>query len=208
MNKFITTFIVVVHFFGLIGILFYPDFFLPFSFLSIAICSLGLLFTFNDFKKERAITFFSVAVLAFAVEVSGVMTGKIFGLYSYGNNLGPKWLGVPLIIGLNWSALLLIAQQIVTHLLNVNKRIYSALLVATLMTVFDLLLELIAPQLDYWSFTHKTYAPIQNFIAWWLVSFIFALATFQYFRNKNRPAIIYGIVQVCFFVILEFALMS
>ncbi|MBM3448367.1 MAG: carotenoid biosynthesis protein [Bacteroidetes bacterium] len=206
MNRTLGFIIVIVHFFGLLGIIWMQDRFLPMSFVSLGICSLILLFSFNEFKWQRFMTFLLAALAGFAIEVVGVKTGLLFGLYAYGENLGPKLFEVPVVIGLNWAALLLISQQVVTHLLHVNKRFYSALLVATLMTMYDFLLELVAPQLDYWSFTHREYAPLQNFIAWWGVSFLLALFTFTFFRNKNNNALLYGFTQVLFFVILEFAL--
>jgi bisanhydrobacterioruberin hydratase len=206
MNKLTAYFIVVVHFFGLIGIIWMPDQFLPLSFVSLGMCCISLLFSFEEFKWQRLVTFCIAAVLGYAIEVIGVSTGILFGNYSYGENLGPKLFDVPVVIGLNWAALLLISQQVVTHFLNVNKRIFSAMLVATLMTAFDFLLELVAPQLDYWSFTNKIYAPAQNFIAWWGVSFILALFTFRFFRNKNSNALVYGFTQLVFFVLLEFSI--
>lgn len=206
MSRILGLIIVIVHFFGLLGIIWMPDRFLPMSFVSLGICSVFLLLSFENFKWQRFMTFLLAALAGFAIEVVGVKSGKLFGMYAYGENLGPKLFEVPIVIGLNWAALLLISQQVVTHLFNVNKRVYSAMLVATLMTTYDFLLELIAPQLDYWSFTNREYAPFQNFIAWWGVSFLLALFSFTFFRNKNNNALLYGFTQVVFFVLLEFAL--
>jgi putative membrane protein len=44
-----------------------------------------------------------LAVVAFAVEVVGVRTGLPFGEYAYANALGPRVLGVPVVIGLAWA---------------------------------------------------------------------------------------------------------
>jgi putative membrane protein len=41
----------------------------------------------------------------FAAEVLGVHTGVPFGSYSYGTTLGPRLVGVPVVIGLAWTML-------------------------------------------------------------------------------------------------------
>jgi putative membrane protein len=142
--------------------------------------------------------------MAFLVEVYGVKTGNLFGTYTYGNNLGWKLFDVPLIIGVNWAVLIMAAQQITTHYIEVNNRFFSAIIVAVLLTSFDLLLEVLAPQFDFWSFTHMNYAPLQNFTAWFVVSFCFGLYSYSHFRNQNGTAVLYGAAQLVFFIILAF----
>jgi putative membrane protein len=140
--------------------------------------------------------------MALLVEVYGVKTGNLFGTYTYGNNLGWKLLGVPLIIGVNWAALIMVAQQLTTHYIGINNRFFSAISVAVIMTTFDFLLEVLAPQFEFWSFTEMNYAPQQNFIAWYGVSFCFGLYSYSHFRNENETAVIYGIAQLVFFLVL------
>ena len=43
-------------------------------------------------------------------EAIGVNTGLLFGTYEYGANLGFKIFGVPLIIGVNWTVLIIQLQ--------------------------------------------------------------------------------------------------
>ena len=109
---------------------------------------------------------------------------------------------MPLIISVNWAVLIMVAQQITTHYIGINNRFFSAISVATIMIMFDLLLEVLAPQFDFWSFTHMNYAPIENFIGWFGVSFCFGLYSYSHFRNQNRTAVLYGIAQLVFFMIL------
>jgi putative membrane protein len=109
---------------------------------------------------------------------------------------------VPLNIGVNWVALLMVAQQLTTHYIGINNRFFSAVSVGFLMTTFDLLLEVLAPQFDFWSFTHMNYAPVENFIGWFGVSFCFGLYSYSHFRNQNRTAVLYGIAQLLFFMVL------
>ncbi len=48
-----------------------------------------------------------VFMTGMVVEWIGVHNDWLFGSYYYGNNLGPKIYGVPLLIGVNWLTLLL-----------------------------------------------------------------------------------------------------
>jgi len=92
---------------GLAGML------LPFSRgLFTAITPLNLLFAlfwlfWGKWPARQVIMTGSViAVTSFLIEAAGVNTGKIFGVYAYGNTLGPKLLNTPVIIGLNWFLLI------------------------------------------------------------------------------------------------------
>ena len=51
-------------------------------------------------------------------EILGVNYGLIFGKYDYGDNLGLKLLGVPLLIGLNWVVLTFICGSISNHFIK------------------------------------------------------------------------------------------
>jgi putative membrane protein len=202
LKAFAILWIVMVHFFGIIGVYFLPDWFLPATPLIILVSAISVLLRFEKYRQSRVSAFIVIAVLSFLVEVYGVQTGNLFGTYSYGENLGWKLFGVPLIIGVNWAALLMVAQQLTTHYIVVNNRFFSAISVGILMTSFDLLLEVLAPQFDFWSFTHMNYPPIQNFIAWFGVSFCFGLYSYSHFRNQNGTAVLYGIAQLVFFMAL------
>ena len=107
----------------------------------------------------------AVAVLGYAIEVLGVKTGAIFGEYSYSGILGPRVLGVPLTIGLNWLQLSLIfgglAQRLVPHWLA------RAALAALGMVLLDVLLEPAAIALDFWQWAAGT-PPLQNYLGWFL----------------------------------------
>ena len=194
--------IVLVHFFGIIGVYFLPDWFLPATPLIILVSAGVVILRYEKFRQSRFVAFAVIVVMAFLVEVYGVKTGHLFGTYTYGNNLGWKLFDVPLIIGVNWAVLLMVAQQLTTHYIVINNRFFSAITVGFLMTSFDLLLEVLAPIFDFWSFTHMNYPPLQNFIAWFCVSFCFGLFSFSHFRNQNGTAVFYGLAQLIFFMIL------
>ena len=64
---------------------------------------------------------FSVGIF---VEFLGVNYGLIFGNYEYGQNMGPKFLGVPFLIGINWIIITLISGGI-THNLWIKNKYFS-----------------------------------------------------------------------------------
>ena len=202
LKAFAILWILLVHFFGIIGVYFLPEWFLPATPITILVSSLVVFLRYEKYRSSRVVAFIVIAVLAYLIELYGVKSGNLFGTYSYGENLGWKLFDVPLIIGVNWAVLIMVAQQLTTHYIGVNNRFFSAISVATIMTMFDLLLEVLAPQFDFWSFTHLNYAPMENFIGWFGVSFCFGLYSYSHFRNQNRTAVLYGIAQLVFFMIL------
>jgi putative membrane protein len=202
LKAFTILWILLVHFFGIIGVYFLPDWFLPATPLIILVSAVVVFLRYEKYRESRVIAFIVIAILAFLVELYGVHSGNLFGTYTYGNNLGWKIFEVPLIIGVNWAVLIMVAQQLTTHYIGINNRFFSAISVAVLMTLFDLLLEVLAPQFDFWSFTQLNYAPLQNFTAWFVVSFCFGLYSYSHFRNQNGTAVLYGTAQLVFFMIL------
>ena len=202
LKAFAILWVTLVHFFGIIGVYFLPDWFLPATPLVILVSAIVVILRYEKYRQSRIVAFIVIALLAYLIEVYGVQTGNLFGTYTYGNNLGWKLFGVPIIIGVNWAALLMVSQQLTTHYIGINNRFFSAVSVGVLMTMFDLLLEVLAPQFEFWSFTHLNYAPLQNFIGWFGVSFCFGLYTYSHFRNQNRTAVLYGIAQLLFFMVL------
>ena len=88
------------------------------------------------------------AILAFTlgmlVEILGVNYGLIFGSYSYGENLGVKILGVPVLIGANWVMLSFITGAMGDALFR-NNKLLAAISGAVLMVLIDLVIEPVAP---------------------------------------------------------------
>jgi putative membrane protein len=97
-----------------------------------------------------------IAVAAWFLEVQGVRTGQIFGVYTYGKTLGFQLLKVPITIGLNWLVLLLATNALVEEW-NIGGKISKAAIG------------------DFWTWA-GIQVPTQNFVAWWIASFLFHLA--------------------------------
>ena len=127
------------------------------------------------------------AILAFSlgmiVEILGVNYGLIFGSYSYGQNLGVKIFGVPILIGANWVVLSFITGSMGDALWK-NNKILAAISGAALMVLIDLVIEPVAPVFGYWSFSDDV-APLSNYIGWFLVAVPIQLGIQYWIREKE-----------------------
>ena len=133
---------------------------------------------------SRNIFLFTLAFLiGMSSEWIGVNTSWLFGSYFYGENLGVKLGGVPLLIGVNWAVLSLISADLV-HRLNTSKYI-KALLAASLMVGLDLFMEYSAASLDFWYFEGGL-APLKNYLSWFAVAFVIQLLINDNYSHGNR----------------------
>ena len=149
------------HLSGILGILYgNSEWFISATPLNLSINFVLLLINCNDHKW-----FFPIVALGFLTgmitEILGVQWGWIFGDYQYGEALGVKVLGVPLLIGVNWALLTIITGAIAQQFYqNILMRIIIGV---GLMIFLDLLIEPIAPILDFWVFEGGE-APLQNLV--------------------------------------------
>ena len=130
------------------------------------------IFPLDSTKKVLASMIFFISGMI--VEWLGVNYGLLFGSYEYGASLGPKLGGVPILIGINWSILVLITGEISSKL-QVSRWVRITV-GAALMVLLDFFIELPAPIFDFWVFEGGT-APMSNYVAWfgiaWVLHFIF-----------------------------------
>ena len=99
-------FFCIIYLVGIIGFFtpFLRPVFLPMSGLILYLTTIGVILSSR--QKGKLLLFLSIAFcIGFTSEVIGVQTGILFGDYSYGTNLGFKFLGVPIVIGLLWGVL-------------------------------------------------------------------------------------------------------
>lgn len=164
--------------------------------------SLIVLFYFHHKWYQQAILSMLMIVIAgFLIELAGIHTGNIFGKYHYGNSLGWKLSDTPLIIGLNWLLLVYITHVAVRKI-GIGKP-WIELTAAALMTALDYLIEPVAMKYDFWDWDSGA-APVQNFAAWFYLSFFM-----QLFFNRVKPvqenemAIPLLILQILFFAALN-----
>ena len=188
------------HVSGILGIIYgNSQWFISATPLNLSINFALLLINCNSHKW-----FFHMVILGFLTgmitEILGVQRGWIFGDYQYGDALGYKILGVPMLIGVNWALLTIITAAIAQQFYeNLIMRIVIGV---CLMIFLDLLIEPIAPVLDFWAFDGGD-APLQNYIGWTAVA-IFLQSIFHYFRIEVKgwfPNQLY-LLQIIFFTVL------
>lgn len=151
---------------------------------------------FTLFFKWTAIVF----IAGFVVELIGTRTGWLFGSYAYSDVLGYKFLGVPLLIGLNW-VMVLTGAIAVSSIFWQNKWTIC-LAAASLATFYDWLLEPVAIKLDYWHWNNLIVPPY-NYLCWWGISFILVYVwTVLKMKPNNFSAILFTI-QAVFFALLQ-----
>lgn len=161
------------HISGIIGIsLGFQDWFASRTGLNLFIMFLVLILFFPLNSIKKWVLFFIFGSLGLFVEYLGVRFGLFFGAYAYGDNFGPKILEVPVLIGINWAMLTFICGAIANELAD---HIFLKALLGTFMMLFlDLFMEKVAPIFDFWEFSGG-YAPVDNYIAWGIISFLFHL---------------------------------
>lgn len=157
------------HFSAIIGIsMGHKTWFITKTPLNLLACTIlfGIIFSLNS--RVKWFVFLTFFVIGMAVEWLGVNYSLLFGTYDYGQNLGLKFDGVPVFIGVNWALLAFITGQISSRFLKSSMP--KALLGASLMVVLDLFMEQVAPSFDFWSFGN--HVPLENYVTWFIVAFI------------------------------------
>lgn len=159
-------------------------------------------------KNDKFWMFIVVTYLAgFVVELLGVHTGLIFGNYQYGSTLGVKFAEIPLLIGVNW-VLVIYSTGIFLKEFPIKNHIIRAVIGAALISVLDFLIEPVAIRFDYWEWTDLD-VPFQNYVAWFIFSFIMLRFFFiMKFKKVNPAATILFIVQFLFFLALNLKVIS
>ena len=145
-----------------------------------------------------------IIIASFGIEWLGVRTGKIFGSYVYGQTLRPSIDGVPISIGGAWFVMLIASMAVAQTI--APKSVARSLVkltcfVALLMVCFDLLLEPAAVKLNYWIWVND-HIPLQNYLAWFGLSFIFTtigLRVGLFHRSLPRIAFHFYFAQLAYF---------
>ena len=191
----------LMHASAFIGIkLGYADFFLPLSAINLWFISLLLIWYYPIRNKNEVLLFAAIAILGFAAEAIGVATGKVFGEYAYGRNLGFKILEVPVIIGVNWAVLSFTSSGIANRI-PVNSIYIKAAIASLLMLIFDFFIEQSAPVFDFWEFELPE-VPLQNYITWFVLAYIFNYAVLKLISDADAKICIHiYIVQILFFTL-------
>ena len=188
------------HVSGILGIIYgNSNWFISFTPLNL---TLNFILLLINCKWNKRVLF--VIILSFFVgmttEILGVKYGWFFGDYQYGNQLGTKVMGVPLLIGVNW-ALLIVITGAIAHQFYSNT-FMRVLIGMGLMLFLDLLMEPLAPVLDFWVFDGQE-APLQNYLGWIGVALFLQLG-YYFIKVKINGSFPYHLylLQIIFFSVL------
>ncbi|MFN3756643.1 MAG: carotenoid biosynthesis protein [Flavobacterium sp.] len=194
-------FIVILHVTGWIGFaLFGSDFFLLTP-LNLLLSTFIILYHQKSWTNSLKLKLFIVALLGFLVEVAGVNTGTIFGVYAYDQALGFKIWGTPPMIGVNWMLLTYVGT------ISLKKWFTNSWLVAIstalILVALDLVIEPVAIANGFWHWDQPD-IPLQNFIAWGACAFFFSILLQTPKEPLENPlALWFLLIQLVFFGVMN-----
>lgn len=206
--KFTISIVLLIAFYvsGILGILSNTDTidFLSLTPLNLMVSMVLLLINHQNGMAKQWWVFFVIAISGYFIEVLGVNTGLIFGHYVYGETLGFKLLGTPLIIGVNW--MVLTYSVVYTIGKSQQDKILLAAISAGILVGLDFLIEPVAIAFDFWTWTENN-IPLKNYVAWYGIAFVFSYFMI-YFKgeSKNKFAPYLLVFQFLFFGIFNFVL--
>ena len=199
--------LVILYVVGILGIGMdiHQDFILltPFNLL----ISLALVLLHHKNWNPAIYSFLILAYLmGYGAEVFGVQTGILFGEYSYGQVLGWKIFGTPLMIGVNWILLAYCSGITTNYLFSRFNWVAKGVVSAIMMVLLDVLIEPVAIHYDFWTWAGSD-IPLRNYVGWFVVALPILLFFHKFVGNaKNIVAIVLFIIQFLFFAVLGLGL--
>ncbi|WP_188465088.1 carotenoid biosynthesis protein [Marivirga lumbricoides] len=190
------------YFFGILGIQTkYADWFIEKTAFNLLLSCIILFVYQKHYNYRLLLAFIFCYLIGFSAEYIGVSTGILFGNYLYPTTLGPQWMDVPIIIGVNWFILTFCVWALLKNL-----KLYPILtiLLSTIVTVLiDTLIEPVAIQLNFWKWENNS-IPFQNYIGWALISFIiFSFYSIIKIPTDNKIYKVLLLWQIIFFTVLN-----
>ncbi len=155
----------------------------------------------KPFTLKFTLAIVAVGVIGWVAEAIGTNTGVVFGGYTYGPSLGPKVLGTPFAMLINWMiSVYLITMLLRPKITNIWRLGFAG---ALLMVIYDILLEPVAVRLNMWSWDTTT-PPLQNYVAWFVISLPLIMLLGSYVKNIRNPlVVVVFIAHLVFFSILN-----
>ena len=185
LNKKISVFLIwLIHISGALGLLYYDIiFFAALTPINLYLTALLLMINQKNPGIKELIGIGLIFFTGIIVEYLGVNYNLIFGEYDYGKNMGPKFFGVPFLIGVNWIIITLTAGGIANTFFKKNK--YLTILFGSILMVFiDFFIEPVAPVLDFWEFKGNI-VPISNYTGWLFTGLITQSVYYITFKEKE-----------------------
>ena len=202
MNKITLGILFLFHTIGILIFIFYPDG-VSLSYITLLICGLSL-FIGEKNKSKVSIAYLSIFFLGYLIEFIGVHTNFLFGNYVYGNSLGYKLEGIPIIIGVNWLAIVISSTSLIKGIKFIKNNLIIALISALLCTTMDYIIEPTATNIkfDYWSWENNI-IPISNYVDWFIFSFFFSYIYIRLKTPINKIGIYLFFIWIIFFTLIK-----
>ena len=148
--------------------------------------------------KRRTAVFFAIsAVVSWAFEEVGVLTGLVYGKYRYSALLGPKLGEVPIIIPLAWFMMTYSSWMVAKVLLSDSSRSGRpvalpafAFIAAMVMTSWDVVMDPGMSRAGNWTWeAGGSYlgVPVHNFIGWVVTMLVVYLAAGLAMKRVTGP---------------------
>jgi len=147
--------------------------------------------------KRTGFFFVLTAVTSYLLEEIGVRSGAIYGLYHYGNLLGPKLGHVPILIPLAWFMMIYTSWVVARALLHGLDRTSivglatQALVAALVMTAWDTVMDPGMASAGNWVWEKGgAYfgVPLQNYFGWILTTFLVYVGAGLLWRGRRDSA--------------------
>lgn len=200
LKNYVTPILIILHVVGAVGIIWFPEANMKSISSLNLLTSLGLILLpapIHQLWRKIGVVF----LLGMAVEILGVATGYPFGTYHYGEALGQKIAGVPIVIGLNWFMTAYISYHVAKGF--IAQKLLRIIASTVLMLLLDMLIEPVAPKLDYWYWADNT-IPSMNFVSWYLVGLVCVyIIDANHEESLNPSARNLFFIQLVFFALLN-----
>ncbi len=151
-----------------------------------------------------ALVIFTVSLL---VEWYGVSSGIPFGNYIYTDVLQPKLFGVPIAIAFAWFTVTSASMLAVRSLLYSSSALAISFISASLILATDILLEPFASFVNGFWIWEFNKIPLQNFLSWFGLGFIFSLVLNKLLNPKRHTAPVIPVI-IIVINILNFSIVN
>ncbi len=194
----------VVHFFGILVISWADTAFWASFTPSNLLLALAFVFAVSTKMRSLGVFFILSFTIGYFTELLGTQTGFPFGNYQYLQNLGPKIVEVPILIGVNWF-LMAYASRIWANLL-LKTHLAQAVIASLFMVSVDFFIEPLAATLGFWRWENDL-IPTENYLGWLAVSFLVQILFPKSLNSENNQIAKWYLPMIfLFFLILNFTL--
>ncbi len=147
------------------------------------------LFLLRFFNRKKVIIFSLILITSsFLIEYLGVIFGYPFGNYYYTERIAPLLFGkVPIAIAFSWY-IITINAYIVTKLIfrKLNNDLAVLIITSIFILFIDILLEPFAAFYNQFWIWEKGSIPINNYISWWIMGFLYSYLANYLFKKEMR----------------------